>query len=163
MKRLILMRHAKSDWSRDGTADIARPLNERGRKSASALGNWLREMQYIPDEVICSSATRTRQTLAGLSLPEVTTSFARNLYLAEPEEMAAVLRGTGGETVLMLGHNSGIATLAEALLKTPPSDDDFGRYPTGATLVADFDISEWKDLQMHSGTVIDFTVLRRLM
>ncbi len=163
MKRLILMRHAKSDWSRDGTADIARPLNERGRKSASAMGKWLREMQYIPDEVICSSATRTRQTLEGLSLSEVPTSFTRDLYLAEPEEMIAVLRRTGGQTLLMLGHNSGIATLAEALLKAPLSDEAFSRYPTGATLVADFDISEWTDLQMHSGTVIDFTVPRRLL
>uniref|UniRef100_UPI0035189862 SixA phosphatase family protein n=1 Tax=Nioella sp. TaxID=1912091 RepID=UPI0035189862 len=62
MKRLILMRHAKSDWSL-GQPDAARPLNARGQRSAEAMGDWLREKGYLPDQILCSSAQRTRETL----------------------------------------------------------------------------------------------------
>ena len=67
MKRLILVRHAKSDWSL-GMADHDRPLNVRGRASAAAIGRWLREKNLRPDQVLCSTATRTRETLDLLDL-----------------------------------------------------------------------------------------------
>ena len=80
MLRLILMRHAKSDWSYAGLDDHARPLNKRGRTSAAALGNWLRHNEYIPDHVLCSSAERTGETLLGLGLdPQTETLFIRGL------------------------------------------------------------------------------------
>ena len=163
MKRLILMRHAKSNWSHPGLRDIERPLNTRGEKSGTVLGKWLRNRNTLPDEVLCSAATRTQQTLAGLALPEVPTQVTRDLYLAEPEEMLAVLRRATSDTVLMLAHNPGIAELAAALVQDPPEHSGFMRYPTGATLIVDFDITDWNALKMHSGTVSDFTVPRDLM
>ena len=59
MLRLILMRHAKSDWSHLDLSDHDRPLNNRGKASAAALGDWLRVKSYLPDQVLSSTAART--------------------------------------------------------------------------------------------------------
>ncbi|HBS40186.1 MAG TPA: phosphoglycerate mutase, partial [Rhodobacteraceae bacterium] len=65
--RLILMRHANSDWHL-GVPDHARPLNTRGRQASTALGGWLRHNQYLPDEIISSTAARTLETCDLLKL-----------------------------------------------------------------------------------------------
>merc|ERR1711964_256129 len=93
MKRLILMRHAKSDWSSAGTSDHDRFLNDRGRQNAVSLGQWLAQRSLIPDAALCSTATRARQTLDLLDLPPYTSvTFHRNLYLASAETLLTALR-----------------------------------------------------------------------
>lgn len=161
MKRLVLMRHAKSDWSRE-LADHDRPLNRRGHRSARALGDWLRENGHLPDEVLCSTATRTRETLDGLALPETRTSFERPLYHADPETMLAVLKEALGDTVLMLGHNPGIGEFAADLVTEPPRHPRFDDYPTCATLVVDFVIDGWDALKLGTGIPRAFTIPREL-
>ena len=104
MRRLILMRHAKSDWNHPGLGDHDRPLNARGIASATALGDWLRAKDYIPDAVLCSSAERTGQTLLGLALPDgVPTTFTRTLYLAEAPQMLEQLRTAEGQVSWRIG------------------------------------------------------------
>jgi len=161
MKRLILMRHAKSDWSDPGLPDHARPLNKRGRRAAAALGHWLRETGRLPDEILCSTAARAQETLARLALPRAPVLLDR-LYMAEPPAMLAALRRARGEMVLMIGHNPGIADFAARLVTAPPAHDRFDDYPTGATLVAEFDIDDWRALQEHSGRAADFMIPRSL-
>ena len=164
MKRLILMRHAKSDWSERGAEDHDRVLNARGRESATALGNWLRVKKFLPDEVRCSSSARTRETLDRLGLPDVTeVHFSRALYLAEAEDMLPELRRAEGDVVLMLGHNPGIADFAARLLSDPPYDEKFQRYPTGATLVVDFDEAEWASVDWETGRMRELVVPRDLI
>lgn len=158
--RLILMRHAKSDWSLSGD-DHARPLNPRGRRSAQALGDWLRDKGYLPDEVLCSTAARTRQTLDLLGL-DTETRFEPMLYHASAETMLDVLHGASGATVLMVGHNPGIADLAMRLVATPPEHTRFTDYPTGATLVAEWDGTDWAALQVETGQAAEFIVPREL-
>ena len=63
-RRLILTRHAKSDWDDPMLDDHDRPLNKRGQRSAAELGEWLHSRGYEPDEVLCSTALRTRETWA---------------------------------------------------------------------------------------------------
>lgn len=163
MLRLILMRHAKSDWNHIGTADHDRPLNKRGRRAASALGDWLRAQWHVPDEVMCSSAERTGQTLMGLQItPAPQTRFIRALYLAEPRVMIETLHEAKGNCVLMIGHNHGICDFASLLVETPPVHERFADYPTGATLVCDFDVGSWQEVGWHQGRVIDFIVPREL-
>ena len=66
--RLILMRHTKSSWDDPWQGDHARRLNGRGRRSAEALGNWLRAKGHLPDVALSSDAVRTQETFAGLAL-----------------------------------------------------------------------------------------------
>ena len=163
MLRLILMRHAKSDWSGPGLEDHDRPLNARGRKSAIALGDWLRQIDVLPDEILCSTSVRTCATLAGLGLPDtIVPEFQHGLYLAEPEDMLGALQQATGETVLMIGHNPGTAELAHRLVALPPDHDRFDDYPTGATLVVDFDAEDWNDIGWHDGQPKAFVVPREL-
>lgn len=160
MKRLILVRHAKSDWSME-LDDHARPLNKRGLRSAKALGEWLRSKGYLPDEVLCSTATRTRETLAGLGV-EAATEFDRALYHAPASVMLETLQAARADCVLMIGHNPGIAAFARALPARAPAHPRFADYPTCATLVVDFDSPDWSSLTPGSGRVLDFVVPREL-
>ncbi|MCA0939210.1 histidine phosphatase family protein [Salipiger pacificus] len=162
MKRLILMRHAKSDWS-VGMPDHARPLNARGRKSAKALGDWLRAQDILPDQVLCSSAARTRETLDLLNLGEVMTRFEDRLYLAAPATLLKGLQGASSETVLILAHNPGIGDFAQGIVERGPDHPKFGAYPTGATLVADFETGDWSDVRMGSARCHAFAVPRDLL
>lgn len=160
-KRLILMRHAKSGWDDPVLEDIERPLNARGRTSASALGTWLSDLGYVPDVVVSSSATRTRETFARLAIKAPVT-FKPELYLAPAGVMLRELKRCEGETVLMVAHNPGIAELAEGLLLTPPEHSGFHNYPTGSTLVCDFPVEKWADAVPRSAHLVDFVVPRDL-
>ncbi|MGB3245645.1 MAG: histidine phosphatase family protein [Sulfitobacter sp.] len=163
MKRLILMRHAKSDWSGGAASDHDRPLNARGQHSSVALGHWLRAQDLLPDQVISSSAKRTGETFLGLGLPQNTAvSFTRDLYLATHHEIMGALRSATGEVVLILGHNPGISIMAAEILDTPPDHPQFDAYPTGATLVADFDIARWRDAGWGKAIARHFVVPRDL-
>ena len=163
MKRLILMRHAKSDWSGGPSNDHDRPLNARGRKAAVALGVWLRDNGLVPDLVLCSSAMCTRETFVRLDLPDtVETRFDRRLYLASEDIILRNLGAAKGDSILMLGHNPGIGAAAEAVLGTPPNHPQFLQYPTGATLVADFDITDWGKARWGQANARHFVVPREL-
>jgi phosphohistidine phosphatase len=154
--RLILMRHAKSSWDDPLLDDHDRVINARGRRSAQAMGDWLRQHDYVPDRILSSSAERTVETAAGLGLDTVPALFLPSLYLAGPDQMLAQLRRAEGRCVLMLGHNPGIGWLAEMLVQSPPRHTRFRDYPTCATLVVDFDAAEWGAVQPGTGHVVAF-------
>jgi phosphohistidine phosphatase len=162
MPRLILMRHAKSDWSESGLDDHARGLNKRGERSAKALGDWLRAEELLPDEVLCSDARRARLTFEGLGLtPKRAPNFLRALYLASADEMLRILQAASGKCVLMIGHNDGIGDMAQRLVTSPPDHPRFSAYPTGATLVADLPTS-WPMTRWHTAEPRSFVVPREL-
>ncbi len=160
MKRLVLMRHAKSEWA-TGVADHDRPLNPRGRRSAAALGHWLRDAGIAPDGALCSTALRTRETLDRLDLG-VSARFDPRLYHAEPQAILTCLRAAQGETVILLGHNPGIAAFAQEILAEAPRHPRFDDYPTGATLIAEFPIEDWAALAPGTGRAAAFVIPREL-
>ena len=162
-RTLILTRHAKSSWDAPVASDHDRPLNKRGRKSAPAIGTWLKQNGWLPDEVISSTAARTRETWDRMGLQTATVGFTRTLYHAGPDEMLAVLSGATGETVLMLGHNPGIAGFAQHIVWQGPDHARFYDYPTCATAVIRFDITNWADVTWRSGAVLGFTIPRELL
>lgn len=139
-RTLILIRHCKSDW--DGsTDDHNRPLSARGHRAAPRLGRFIAAHDLTPDATLCSDAMRTRQTWAAIAdqLPNAPKAdLTHALYLAEPEVMLNALSATTAQTVALIGHNPGIAALAWDLIETPPTDDRFAQYPTGATTVLQF-------------------------
>jgi phosphohistidine phosphatase len=161
MKRLILTRHAKSSWDDPLTPDHDRPLNERGKAASADLGVWLASRGYIPDEVLCSDALRTRKTWSGIApaLPGTPVlELKPALYHAGADVMLAVLRHAKGETVMMIGHNPGISEFAQRLVARMPANPEFNRYPTGATLVCDFAVDAWDQVGWGMGTVDDFII-----
>ncbi len=158
---LILIRHCKSDWTAN-QEDHARPLNPRGKRAAPRLGAFLLAEGLAPDMVLCSDAIRTRETWAGIAsqLPGAPApTLSRDLYLADPPAILSAIRAETGNTIAVIGHNPGIGELAWALAETPPGDERFGMYPTGATTVFRIGTS-WSDLA--SGDVIHFTTPRDL-
>ena len=164
-KRLILTRHAKSSWDDPNTPDHDRPLNERGKTAAADLGEWLASRGYVPDEVLCSDALRTRKTWSGLApaLPGTPIlSIKPALYNAGSDVVLAVLKHAAADTVMIIGHNPGIAEFAHRMVAREPLNPEFQRYPTGATLVAEFDVDTWAELTAGSGAVLDFVVPREL-
>ncbi|MGY6704085.1 SixA phosphatase family protein [Roseinatronobacter sp.] len=163
--RLILTRHAKSDWDNPLDSDHLRPLNPRGQRAAPAIGRWLVHNGYVPQQALVSDATRTRQTWEGLGgqFPAaVPAQFEAALYHAGPDVMLRVLRTAQAQTVIMIGHNPGIAAFAQMLLRVPPTHPEFGRYPTCSTLVAEFDAGDWADVRYGSGQAVAFIVPRDL-
>ena len=165
MKRLILMRHAKSSWDDPAQRDIDRPLNGRGRRNATLMGHWLKREGYLPGHALVSVAERTRETWARLqeTAGEGPVDFVRELYAAGPEAMLRVLQGApGAGTLLMLGHQPGIGAFARLLLREAPADTDFARFPTAATAVIDFDAADWAEVGWGTGRLVAFTVPRAL-
>jgi phosphohistidine phosphatase len=118
-RRLLILRHAKSDRSA-GVIDLKRPLADRGRRDAPAVGRWLREHVADIDLVVCSPATRARQTwdLAAAELPEPPpVRHDDRIYDATAGELLSVVRALPSRvrTVVLVGHNPGFEELVELL------------------------------------------------
>jgi phosphohistidine phosphatase len=120
MKTLLLLRHAKSSWKHPELADHDRPLNKRGKRTATQVSTLLQEEDLIPNLIICSSAMRAHTTAL---LVAKACAYAgeikriRKLYLAETQTSIEVLRQVGEKhaRVLVVGHNPGLEALIEAL------------------------------------------------
>lgn len=138
-RTLILLRHGKSGYP-DGVEDHDRPLADRGNNQAAEAGRWIRLYQPPVEQVICSTALRTRQTLqaTGLSAP---VRFAAEIYDATAGEVLEQVAGTDAavRTLLVVGHAPGLPTLS-SVLATPESNfealsDLQSRFPTCALAV----------------------------
>ncbi|ROU02616.1 SixA phosphatase family protein [Histidinibacterium lentulum] len=166
MPRLILIRHAKSAWDDAAAEDHARVLNERGRRAAPALGDWLARRALVPGQALVSDAARTRETWALIAArlegaPEAEVLPA--LYHASAEGMLQVLRDRGrAHAVAMVGHNPGIGEFAARLVAVRPDHPQFAIYPTGATTVIDLPARSWEKVGFGTGGVVDFVVPREL-
>jgi len=157
-RRLIVLRHAKSDWPED-VPDHDRPLAKRGRKDAPEIGRWLRANGYRPDTVICSTARRTRQTwelVAGQlgESPDVT--FEPRAYGASAMTLLYLVRELpdGCQAALLIGHNPGISDLATSLAGTSRGKLSF---PTAGVAVLDFD-GDWADLAPEGARLAAFVI-----
>lgn len=115
MSAVIFLRHAKSDWYAGASNDIERPLNKRGRQAAATVGTFLAETGHVPDLVLCSPATRTRQTLelvieaGGWNCP---TEIADEIYYGSVNHMIALACQRRAPVTMLVGHEP---TTSEAL------------------------------------------------
>jgi phosphohistidine phosphatase len=140
VRRLFLVRHAKSSWDQPELADHDRPLARRGRRAATALAEHLGGLADRPDLVLCSSAARTVETLERIrpALPKgAAVDVTDRLYEADADELLAIVRGLPASVAcaVLIGHNPGIGDLAVMLA----GHDDraaragmAGKFPTGA-------------------------------
>ena len=160
MKRLILLRHAKSSWDRTDLPDAARPLSKRGERTAPLIGAFMQRANLLPDLILCSTARRALQTAK-----RVMDSWQREphfeevdaLYMATPREILTVLSDHGGheESILVIGHNPGLGDLAAWLVSDGNSRDVRrlkDKFPTAALAIIDLPIEKWRDL---ADTAID--------
>lgn len=169
MKRLILFRHAKSDWPK-GVEDIDRPLAERGRMAAPLMGRYLRDEGLLPDLALVSPAKRTRETweLARAEIgEEVPVRIEPRIYEAPPEQLLQVAREIGDETrsAILVGHNPGSQELAR-LVAGFGDRYAFARlaqkYPTAGVTVLDFDVESWRDLAAKGARLDRFVTPKTL-
>ena len=129
MSAVIFLRHAKSDWHAGASNDIERPLNKRGRSAAAAVGTFLAAAGHVPDLVLCSPATRTRQTLelakeaGGWNCP---TETANELYYGSVHDMITLACQRRAPVTMLVGHEP---TTSEALKRLTGADL---RMPTAA-------------------------------
>ncbi|ABS62049.1 putative phosphohistidine phosphatase, SixA [Parvibaculum lavamentivorans DS-1] len=171
MKRLCLMRHAKSDWSDPANDDFTRPLNARGTTAAAFMARYIAASPYRPDAVLCSTAARATQTcmpLCDALGPNVPVVYRDELYHAMPDTMLTEIRRVPAnvETLLVVAHNPGLVLLAMALAEDP--DDETALriahgVPTGGFIVIDFDIDAWTDIRENAGRPEFFVRPRDLM
>jgi len=159
MRTLIFLRHAKSSWALPGVDDFDRPLNDRGNKAAPQMGNWLASENITPDVIVCSSAKRTRETLAHIEpvfTQEVATIFEPDLYLASHDMLfdCAAKLDDAYETAMLLAHNPGLHDAALSAL-TAASRRESGemrsRFPTCACAIISFPIDRWSEITTDIG------------
>ena len=170
MRRLMLLRHAKSDRS-PGLPDMIRPLNERGAAAARLMGAYMARHGLLPDLVLCSPSTRTRETLVALSSQwpaMVKVSFDERLYVAPPQAILSVIRAQEDEarSLLAIGHNPGLHEAAEILIAA--GDVELRerlreKFPTCALAVIDFAADAWSGIHDHSGRLDRYVTPRSIV
>ena len=169
MPRLLILRHAKSDWGQPGLDDHDRPLAERGRLAAPLIGFHMREQGLIPDEVMCSTATRARETLelvldAMEARPPVT--LREEIYGAGLQTLLELVgkAAYSAECLLLVGHNPAFHDFAVALAgkgKKKLRAKLEKKFPTGALAVLDF-IEPWPRIGWSRGTLTAFVKPKEL-
>ncbi len=145
MKTLLLMRHAKSSHVGSALLDRDRPLAERGRRDAPAVGHRLERSGLLPDRILASSAVRTQETAQGVAAGcgfagRIELSDA--LYAAPPDAYLAALSALPDDAncVLVIGHNPGLEDLVALLARTRET------LPTAALAHVRLPIDHWSEL-----------------
>ena len=168
MRRLWLLRHAKSSWDDPDLPDHDRPLADRGRRAAGVVATHLEETDVRPELVLCSSARRTRETLsivlASLG-PSFTARIDPTLYTFEASRLRDQLAAIADDiaAVLIVGHNPAIQDLASELAGAGSRLKDLrAKFPTCALARLDLDVAHWSDVGPAVGTLMAFVVPREL-
>jgi phosphohistidine phosphatase len=167
MKRLYLLRHAKSSWKDTSLPDHDRPLAGRGRRAAKAIARHLREHGIEPELVLCSSARRARETLERIE-PALATPTVRvevDLYAASAPALLERLQAVPDtvESVMLIGHNPGLQDLALDLARRSPTVGELAaKYPTAALATLEFSASNWQALDRDTGELIELVRPRDL-
>lgn len=151
MLSLILFRHAKSDWDAQYATDHERPLANRGKEAARAMGRMLSRTQQIPELAVSSSALRARDTLHLASRAghwRCPMRIESALYEGSPSSVLGWIKGLeeGPQCLLLTGHEPTWSELAGRLIGKGTI-----RVPTAAMLRIDFQIEAWQQIEFGSG------------
>jgi phosphohistidine phosphatase len=163
MKRLAILRHAKSSWKDREIDDFDRPLNGRGQRAARRMGREMSERGIQFDFILASPAARVRETIDGVREGHALNAplhFEPRIYMARVAELLELI-GTipdKADNALLVGHN----TSAERLVIKLANDDDRGlrkrveeKFPTAALAVIELPIDSWDDLQPETGRLVE--------
>jgi phosphohistidine phosphatase len=162
MKRVYLLRHAKSSWKDDSLADRERPLAGRGRRAAKAMARHLEAEGIRPDLVLCSPARRSRETLERVESAfgdGVDVALDEELYGASEAELLTRLKAVPDEvgSVMLIGHNPGLEDLALALASGGAALARMReKYPTAALATIDLPARRWSTVRRRSGQLVGY-------
>jgi phosphohistidine phosphatase len=166
MKRLTLLRHAKSGWDDPVARDFDRPLNAKGKRAARAIGRHMRDAGLTFDHAIASPATRVVETLEEVASGyggALRPAFDRRVYLASAETLLDIIRDAPAQagSLLLTGHNPG---LEELVLDGAGQDRDAveDKFPTASLAEISFDADRWSDVRAGVGTLSRFVRPRDL-
>lgn len=154
MKRLYLIRHAKSSWDDPRLADFDRPLNDRGKRDAPRMGRRLAGAGHRPDLLLSSPARRafgTAKRVArelGLGKDDIVTSS--RLYHADESRLLGEVQAQPDEagSLMLFGHNPGLTGFATRLCRYP-----FGNVPTCGVVCIDFPVDSWRGVAYDQGVL----------
>ncbi len=162
MKRLYLIRHAKSSWKDSSLADFERPLNKRGKRNAPFMGKRLQFYQILPALILSSPAKRARKTARMIAqeigFPKKQIVYDDDIYDASTSTLFHMIRNLDDAAMdaMLFGHNPGITTLAECL-----TDTLIENVPTCGIFCIDFAVDSWSNIVEGSGTVVFFDYPRK--
>lgn len=157
MKKLFLVRHAKSDWTYDGLPDIDRPLNERGYRDAHAMSKLMQHKNFVPDGMMSSSAVRAMNTALifarNFKFSENRIIINSSLYESSADHFISQLAGLSDElkSVFVFAHNPTITQVAEIL-----TNEKLGSISTCGIVCVEYKTSSWKALDSASFGWYDF-------
>lgn len=163
MHRLMLLRHAKSDWP-DGVDDHDRPLAKRGQRASPTMGAYMAKEGLLPDCAIVSTARRARKTwelVRAELVHNVIQQDEPRLYDASPATILEIVRQASPDAhvLLLIGHNPGFHELALKLVGNGRQSDISRlqrKFPTAGLVVIDFDIEYWRDVYEGLGELVRF-------
>lgn len=161
MKKLLLLRHAKSSWEDTSLPDFERPLNERGRRAAPLIGKFMRQRKIQPDLILCSPARRTRETIA-LVLEaagiETETRYDERIYEATTSRLLEIISELEADKreVLLVGHNPGFENLLERLTGQAK------RMPTASLALVILNADNWSESVLKGSYLEEFVKAKEL-
>ena len=168
MRRLLLLRHAKSSWPADA-GDLDRPLAGRGREAAPRMAAYMADEGLLPDLALISPARRTRETwdLVQPRLGDVPMRVEARIYEAPAARLLDVVREAEAEAraLLLVGHNPGFEELAKLLVG---HGDRYAfarltqKYPTAGLAVIDFAVESWGEVAPRGGRLDRFVTPKSL-
>jgi phosphohistidine phosphatase len=163
MRRLMLLRHAKTENDAPSGRDQDRRLDDRGRKDAAEIGGWMAAHPPFPDSVLVSTAVRSEQTwdivweeMSGAA-PRPKVKLMAELYGADPSDLLRIIHAAAAKDpkrLLLVGHNPGLHELAFALTGSGKAEARSAladNLPTSGLAVIDFDIDDWDDVSFRRG------------
>jgi len=146
MKRLTLIRHAKSDWSSAAVSDFDRPLNGRGKKAAPLMGQRLAAAGAAPDRIISSPAKRARQTAEKIAreigYPPKKIEYNPAIYEADLETLIDQVHrlDNSHQQVILIGHNPGVSERGQWFTNAAPD-----WLPTCGLLELELAVKDWSE------------------
>jgi phosphohistidine phosphatase len=170
VKRLTILRHAKSSWGDPGLRDFDRPLNDRGWKAARRMGRELKRRGIAFDLVIASPAARVRETIDGLTEElklNVEIRFEPRMYGATSDMLLSIVRDLpeSAHAPLLVGHNPGLQQFVIDLAESNGGklrDRVSVKFPTAALAQIDLEAGSWADVEPGSGEIAELILPKEL-
>ncbi len=162
MKRLLFLRHGKSDWGADYESDHDRPLKKRGIKASRRMGRYVTKAGWEPQLCLTSSAVRARTTVelaheaGGWSCPVRVES---SIYTTGPAGVLELIRGQDAalDSLMLIGHEPTFSTMVERLSGSGPV-----RMPTAALALLEFDVADWSKIDVGRARLVSLITPKQL-